>query len=158
MQIRLVQTTRRRQLRGKSDRCRGRIGNDVGGSTGAFSAEQFRDPRCRLVQLFAQARAKLLDLSMQSSDLLLPPGAQVLQQPDMAFHLTFRTGSSGEFRKDIHVSNFSGAFAEAAQRLQYRIRDAGVIEGESPESRFKAAGTCPQIVNLFGRGVAVKLL
>ena len=92
---------------------------------------------------------------MQSSDLLLPPGAQMLQQPDMAFLLTFRTGSSGEFRKDIHVPNFSGAFAEAAQLLQHRIRDACVIEGESPESRFKAAGTCPQIVNLFGRGVAV---
>src|SRR5437868_13342723 len=114
MQIRLVQTRRRRQLRGKSDRCRSRVGHDAVRSTGAFYAEQFRDPRCRLVQLFAQARAKLLDLSMQSSDLLLPPGAQMLQQPDMAFLLTFRTGSSGEFRKDIHVPNFSGAFAEAA--------------------------------------------
>jgi hypothetical protein len=61
------------------------------------------------------ASAKLFNLSMELSDRLLPPGAQMLQQPDMAFLLTFRAGSSGEFRKDIHVPNFAGAFAEASR-------------------------------------------
>ena len=54
---------------------------------------------------------------MKFCDLLLPRRAQMLQQPDMAFFLTFRPGSSGEFRKDIHIPNSPGAFAEAAQLL-----------------------------------------
>ncbi|MGA3188039.1 MAG: hypothetical protein ABSF22_13095 [Bryobacteraceae bacterium] len=53
--------------------------------------------------------------------------------------------------------NFPRTFAKAADLIQYPLRDAGVSEGQRFEGYFKAAGACPQIMNLFRHGIAVQL-
>jgi len=157
MEVRFVQTRWGRQLRGETDGRRSRIGDDAIQRTGAFPADKPRHPRRSPLQSLAQLRTKPFELGTQLAGLLLPLGAQTLQQPDMAFLLARRPDGCGEFREDIHVPNFPGTLAEATQFLHDRLRDAFVSEGQSLEGCFKAASAGAQIVNLFGRGIAVQL-
>ena len=82
-----------------------------------------------MVQPFPDLRTKPFEFGMQFSGLFLSLRAQMLQQSDMAFILALRVDGGGELREDIHVPNFSGAFSEATQFLQDRLRDPCVVEG-----------------------------